>query len=801
MKVSKFKLINNNILLEYIYDNSNLISESYSILINNDEKNRRSFISASASIQSKNAQLGLDQRSSVVSNKNIETNQLIKIDVVETQYARLNLNNFSFMSKKDYGASIPIRYDKLRIHVPVNYTFEGYIGCHVKIHTLDYDNEIEVDLSNYFFNMTDVNQINNLEYNPNPLMYGENNWGKYLEIEFPSPNKVSDQRKNGKAKANTINYNLSNGKGLSKSAPVLVDFHFIKSLKVKTDSVFYILDTKVSMSFPHSPDFEKFGVVVEPSTQGDFFLIYPIFNGSIGEFNQWIEDSIIEGNRYYLEYYIDIYEKNIKTSSQKMVITEDFIEEIEFRPILKYSTTTAIIDVTCNLVDAVDETKTTRKASYGMLQDEVSKYSKYLSKINLKKANREEVHKIKTLNAPNTDGSGTGGVTTDLSIIKSSFSVYSKAYNIIIDDSKTKYKGISWTPNRRAKIDIFPFDNIVAFNTIEPDTIEGFKPLDYSQYKDIKLNIRSDIKKISFNIYNDSDANDKENGVIVFRIKEGKYSAIKKIYQNGYRNFYITGSKKGIETIIYTGTINPWNSIGNMNLLEQQFQNSQSKQILTKEVIENKDNKIIKEVKDVVKSEGSISKSIETSGENYVRKQNSPEKKNISIEEQRRQLQTSLNMKWLPYWKSPINVLQKSYEYQFLKNLTDGINKYYTPGDIRQFAISMNKVGILSNIEVDKNTGRLSLSTQREVDIILGYFKIHDFNPVDVDIINYIKTHSDIKQWINTGMKSSRTGIKSTTYKDLTQGSNTPPDQETYEMIKQLSSFELSENNKKYKKK
>jgi len=785
MKVSVYKRINNNILLEYIYDNFNLLSESYSILINSDENNRRSFISASNSLISKNQELGLDQRSTILSNKNVESNQLVKTNGIDLQYARLDTRQFTSVAKKDFASSIPIRYDSLRVHVPVNYVFDGHIGFHIRIYTLDFDNSNEVDMSNYFFNMTDINQINNIEYNATPLNYAETNWGKYVELQFPSPNKVSDQRKNGSPTINSINHNLTNGVGLSKNAPIMLDFHFINSLNVYDDATFFILEPEVSTSFPHSPDFEKFGVVVEPSTQGDFFLIYPIFNGSIGEFNQWIEESIVDGNRYYLKYVIDIYEKNIKTSSQTIIITEDFIEEIEFRPIFKYSTTTAIIDVSCSLIDSVDETIVERKASYGMLHDEVSKYSRFLTKINLKKANKEQVHKIKTLNVPNT--SGYMNVNTELSIIKSSFIVYSRTYYITQEKGSIKQNGVTWMANRKSKVDIFPFDNAIVFKTIAPDTINKYKPFNYTDYSDIKMNIMSDEKKLAFDIYNDSDVNNKENGVIVFKLKEGQYKSIRKIHQSGFDLFYITGIKDDIEIIIYTGFINPWSSEKNKNYLNQLFQNEGFIPTIELPIL-TKDIETINNVVESIDSESGVPKSVNKTGENNAKNQNSPIKKNISIEDQRNMINLKL-LKWTPTSEYPkslqeqLGIYMNSYKYKFENNTTNGINKWEYPGDIRKFAILMRDNGFIPRIEIEYTTGNFSQLTQLNIDVMLGYFKSYNFNPMDESIINYLKDKESVLNW--------KTGInRQISYTVVTSGSNTPPSQDIYDTIKEAYLFE-----------
>jgi acetamidase/formamidase len=93
--------------------------------------------------------------------------------------------------------------------------------------------------------------------------------------------------------------------------------------------------------------------------------------------------------------------KIYEVKQQPITVTDNFNETIEYRPIIKYSTTTAIIDVEMRLIDAVDDSYIIRRASYGMLQDEVSKYSLRLMKINLSNAAKPKIYNIK--NAINPD--------------------------------------------------------------------------------------------------------------------------------------------------------------------------------------------------------------------------------------------------------------------------------------------------------------------------------------------------------------------------------------------------------------
>ena len=132
-------------------------------------------------------------------------------------------------------------------------------------------------------------------------------------------------------------------------------------------------------------------VLKKDSTQ-NFFEIYGVYNDTIAGFSQFIDESFNIGHRYYVQYNITMYEQNIRGKTTTVTVHEGFNETIEYRPIIKYSTTTAIIDVEMRLIDAVDDSYIIRRASYGMLQDEVSKYSLNLTKINL--SNASETTKI-----------------------------------------------------------------------------------------------------------------------------------------------------------------------------------------------------------------------------------------------------------------------------------------------------------------------------------------------------------------------------------------------------------------------
>jgi len=380
-KLSKFVKVDKNILLEYIYDDNNNIGESYEVLVNSKDR-KQSYLATSTS-----------------GTNNTQNNSLFVLDKVSNKYGKIDTSQYSFLQLRSYSSSTPIRHDKLVVHLPINWTFGEYLGFYVKISAYDVLNQTSYDLSNFYFDMTDAAQGYIMNFTSPPLLFAEKLWGKNITIEFPSVSAISSQRVNNRPKESSLNANLTNGSGFSLNTPVFIDFHFINNIQTINAVTSYLLNPKVSVSVPQAPEFENLGLKIEHSSNGDFFEIYGTYNGTISGFKQFVDDSFNAGSRYYVQYSITTFEQNVRGKTITAEVIDNFNETIEFRPIIKGSTTTAIIDVEMRLIDAVSESTIMRRASYGMLQDEVSRYSLNLIKINLKNANKPKVYNTK-LNRP-----------------------------------------------------------------------------------------------------------------------------------------------------------------------------------------------------------------------------------------------------------------------------------------------------------------------------------------------------------------------------------------------------------------
>jgi hypothetical protein len=572
-KISKFIKLDKNILLEYIYDDGNLLSESYDVLVDSRDRSQ-SFISGSSSVTA-----------------NTLGNQLFRVDSVSQKYAKVNPSYYSFLQLKEYASGTPTRFDTIKIHVPINWTFGEYLGFYIKVYGFDVSNQRTFDVSNFYFDMTDVSQQYLLNFTTPPLLFQEKQWGKNITILVPALSDIASQKTNNLPKENSINANLTNGGGMNSTSPIFIDFHFINNIQTINGITSYLLASKVTTTLPQTPEFERLGLVVAHSANGDFFEIYGTYNDTIGGFNQFIEESYNIGHRYYVQYNITMYEQNIRGKTTTVTQNENFNETVEYRPIIKYSTTTAIIDVEMRLIDAVDDSYIIRRASYGMLQDEVSKYALNLTKINLSNAHKPKIYNIKSNIDPSLVGlsNSMGQITLPNSVSKAStgrvipstntnnvkvetvnvpFPVLIDRANIVGKSDNALFNNTTFYGNGKITIVLYPFDNIVNFYIANGDVL---KPnyLNLTTYGDIKLVFKTDSKYFEFPLYTESGSIDLSIGQLAFKVTQNKYPDLKKIYESGINVFYITSYVQNITSVIYTGLFRVHDNVANVAGLNQ----------------------------------------------------------------------------------------------------------------------------------------------------------------------------------------------------------------------------------------
>jgi hypothetical protein len=600
-KISKYIKLDKNILLEYIYNDSNLISEPYSILVNSKYKTN-AYMAGPSSITG-----------------NDINNQLFKLDTISGRYGKVSYspnqtpgiisNNYSFLQVKDYTSGNPLRHDTLKIHLPINWTFGEYLGFYIKVYAHDYTNSKIYDLSNFYFDMTSIEQQYLLNFTSPPLLFQEKLWGKNITVEIPALSELSSQILDGKPRENSINYNLTDNIGLSSTAPIFIDFHFITNIQTINSVTSYLLSANNTVSIPQAPEFERLGLVIQHSPNGDFFEIYGVYNDTIFGFKKFIDDSFTLDRNYYVQYDITLYEQNIRGKTTTITVTDNFNETIEYRPIIKYSSTTAIIDVEMRLIDSVDDSTIIRRASYGMLQDELSKYAINMMKINVKNVSKPKIYNIKSsinttligglgnvngslvlgntgtgvpgngMNNGNGNGQGLNNLSSQngvvIETIKVPFPVLVDRFNIIAKSDNALFNNTMFYGFGRIQILLYPFDNVIKFSIATgPENKPDY--FNMTSISEISFVIKNDQNQITFPLFTESGDINLAIGQVVFKVNQNRFAEIKKIYDGGINIFYITGKSQSTTSVIYTGLFKIYDSRSNVNALNDQAANMQA---------------------------------------------------------------------------------------------------------------------------------------------------------------------------------------------------------------------------------
>ncbi len=555
MRVSKYLKVDRNVLLEYIYDDNNVIGEAYNIGVN--IKNRiQNYIAVNTS-----------------STINTQANTLFLIDSVAGTYGKFDTTKYNFLQLKEYASGFPIRHDIVKLYFPINWTFGEYQGVYIRVYGFDVNNKNVYDLANFYYDKSNIDQNENnsiLDFINPPLYFQEKLWGKAIQIDIPSLFAVSNQRGAAALRSNNLNSTLTEGIGFNQQSPIFIDFRFIQSSSTINNLTTYQLTSRTTFTLPQSPEFESIGLVIEESRNGDFFEIFATYNGNIGEFNDFINRTVSLGNRYYVEYNITTWEQNIKGKTQKLVVTEDFLSKIEYRPIIKTSTTTAIIDVEMNLIDAVNDSRITRRASFGMLQDMVSKYSARLMKINLNNANKPKIYNLKQTITQVTTGQAGGPNSTMLETIKVPYPVLIDRYNVVAKSDNAFVTGQNFWGIGKMMIKVYPFDNVFKFVIASQVTNGRVEFLDMTNLGEIKMVFRNQNISADCGLFVESGENNLSTGFVVFKLSAGKIPDIRKIAESGINVFYITATQQSTTTVIYSGLFRIYDSEPNIVVLNEE---------------------------------------------------------------------------------------------------------------------------------------------------------------------------------------------------------------------------------------
>lgn len=530
MSVNKRIKIHPDVLIDYAYDDTNVVTESYRVVTNYQENGLKSFLSTTG--------------------KNIQSNNIFCVDPVLRKYSVVDADKFAFLQLQDFSTP-PIVYDTVTFYFPVNYEFNAYAGFRTKMSTLDYEGKKSYEISNYHYDKT--KQTLDL---PTPFLYDEKLWGKSITIQIPAIRAVAASRTGTLPTPGSINVSLSDGQGLSMTAPLFIEFAFLSSRATTLGIEYLFSSTPLRTSVPASPEYQNLAVVVEEATDGDYFNIYGTYNGSNEQMDDFAEGEITRGYSLEIRYEIDKFEENIRTGPPvTYVITDNFSQKIQHRPIITFSNTTARLDVTMRVINLVTGGEVDRLASYGMTT-ELLKYGRSLTRINLdERAIKPKIYKLRPANLTTQPA---GDSAPEVRITKVPYPLLVDKYKILVGSPNTNssdYKSMGLL-----NLVVTPFDNLIKFQVAQEIRSDGTPvPYDLSSLLSnakLLLVFKSDTDRLEKDVYYQAGEASFKLGTVTYRLQERDIPILRKIYDKGAKNFYLILQAGGESTMLYSGKYN-----------------------------------------------------------------------------------------------------------------------------------------------------------------------------------------------------------------------------------------------------
>jgi hypothetical protein len=540
MQTSTYLKIDNDALIEWVYDDDNNISSNYNV-VTDEINSTTTFYLSSDYINKKGT-------------------GLYATNAVQQKYATADPETVSFINPTEYITPPLAKYDKLKLYLPIGFVFSNVVGFSLRVKALSYDMTEYFELTNYYYESTQQDRISELTAVNPPLRIQDRFWGQNVEINLPSVYTESRNRIGQQPVPGTINYNLTggiSGNGLSQTAPIVIEFAWITDKKTVLNQTVYTLSKYTTSTVPQAPTYKNLGVNISTALAGDYFTINGTYNGTSAEFGTFMSDLETLGQKSYAIFTVEQYEENIPTLAQDFYVYKDFAKPLFFRPVFLLSSTTSSIKVVMKIVNAIDGSVLIREAEYGMLPNETLKYGSKLLSINISNATKPKIWNAKPdqvvvpeVVLKNT----TRRVNTQIqknTVIKP-IPVLSNSANIILKN--TADANSSYLPIGQLELLLHPYDNIIKLRVA--NSIVDSEPVPYefpTNNATALLTFKSTKGDVEIPVLSTSKELDLTKGVLVFNIKESDINSIKQRVVIENANFYIVLRTELATTVLYTG--------------------------------------------------------------------------------------------------------------------------------------------------------------------------------------------------------------------------------------------------------
>lgn len=522
-----------NYLLEWVYDTNNALVEPYKILTDGRD-GIRSYVGTG------------------LTNNTLDS-QLFLIDPIKGRFVRPDTTTYPFLAVSDHSSLGPVVHDRIGLYIPAGQGLGQARGISLELYTLDLENRRRIILSRFYYDIleTPVDRVNVLSP---PFFYDGRLWDRKISIEIPSPGAVSSQLQGGLPVPGSINDILTGGRGTSLTAPLFVDFRVIAQKQELGQLIQYISLPGRTVSFPREPEFGQLTVFMDESTQGDYFEIYPVFSSSLETWRNFLTGSRSQDKDYVGEYVITLFEENRRGQVIRTSLTrQDMSVPFEYRPIVRTDTVKCVIDVEFRLTDKVSGTTVIKKASYGLLPEQTSKYSLRPKKVNVGDVFRPRIYVRRERTGVEMGESVRGKVVetrVPRPVLTDNRNIHASSKRML--NRKSTRNVDNYHPQGLLRLSIPPFDSIVDI-TLADFTGGQLEYMDLTSVGVLTMVLGMDGDSVVLDYTSVVGVSDPVTGRLTFSMRSGLYNELRRLWDKNKRLFHIVSENRGIRTVIYTG--------------------------------------------------------------------------------------------------------------------------------------------------------------------------------------------------------------------------------------------------------
>jgi len=415
----------------------------------------------------------------------VERYQAVSADTAGSKYALLDSTNNYIDNNVDWtgddsttidqadAVDIPsntITYDTVRLHLKSGYSFaaRGYQGFLFQVAAPRVSG-----VRSYFTSIVYLNSSSFEIQNPKPFIIGETLYSKFIEVKIPSLVNMDP---------GFANWFFGTGAdAVDPTANYEITYKLIDSFETSTGFDYINTGEEVTLTLSREDEYANITAVLQPASDGDYFEMYGAINGSIVEFDNYINGRIqTQGDDITVFHDISVYEQIAsffdKTYEMSIVQAENFDQSIPFRPVIQNSSNAVAynIDYTLRIYNEKNNSQIVKRASFTSY--EIGKYGKSLRKVNLPSSNRlfkiyntlpnvlESREISSNLNAlPQTQVRFVPTFIERMNIVTGSTNV------TIIDNEVIDSSEITYFADGQSNLMLSPYDNFIKFKIAKKD--------------------------------------------------------------------------------------------------------------------------------------------------------------------------------------------------------------------------------------------------------------------------------------------------------------------------------------------